>query len=425
MFRPLKCLHGNVYAAPGTAALSWSFDESKLAYIAEKKQLDGQMHWNNPHEKDSDKEYKGKFDYQEDWGEQNVGHVCGQVFVANFEIEKCVAVPGLPENVSIEEVVWAPEGNGMVCTGYDTQNPSRLGLVYCINRKSSLYYVNEKDDNQVGVNITTGDATARCPRFSPDGKHLVYLATGEITTHFTSSALMMISWSNSARELKEAIKLVDVVDEPAQNKFSTNAFNGIYAHALPIRCWQRNVVYFNTFVGSRLVWKFVDIQNGKVGSPAKYIQQDVGMERILDIAHGCILVEVGSPICASSVYLYNTEKEYILIQEQQTSQYIKSWKLDTISPSVPVATEMINGLNHPNVDELNLCLTKTPESDHHYEYIVLLPKGDMPNDGWPLVVDIHGGPHGVTPAMFKLSNEIYCSLGIAVVIVRNSFTHRF
>lgn len=365
---------------------------------------------------------------QQDWGEAYVGQKTGQVFVAYLETGKCVEIANVPHDTSCAEVCWAPNDQGLVFTGYDIKNPSRLGFVHCFNRKSSIYYVTatpkaEQSDEPSFVCLTPLDATARSPRFSPDGKVLAYLTTDEIVTHYTCSKLCTLPWnSNVSDEMgRSRTVLIDVVQEPASadSRIAADDFNGIFSHVLPVRCWSRDSkqIYLNTFVGSRLLWKTVSLADGVARSPPNgYIQEKVATEKLVDFLDGYVLVEVASPKQPSSLYLYlNDSGPAIPLEIRQDSSYIAKWYLEPISPSVKVEEPVVE--KKTPIDLSLLTIIEKPESKSNYEAMLLLPSGKMPDQGWPVVVDIHGGPHSVTPAVYKILNDFYCALGFAIAIV--------
>ena len=86
--------------------------------------------------------------------------------------------------------MWTPDGKGIVFVGYD-HLPERLGLVYCPIRKSRLYHL-VLGQSKMALPLTFEDQAARCPRFSPDGRTLVYLETEVGGPHFRAMRLMKV-----------------------------------------------------------------------------------------------------------------------------------------------------------------------------------------------------------------------------------------
>lgn len=77
--------------------------------------------------------------YRQDWGEALVGKHCPVAVVCNIETEQITVLCGIPENLSVGQVTWAPDG-GIVGVVWEN-NPRRLGLIYCTNRKSFIFHL--------------------------------------------------------------------------------------------------------------------------------------------------------------------------------------------------------------------------------------------------------------------------------------------
>ncbi|CAB4023761.1 acylamino-acid-releasing enzyme-like, partial [Paramuricea clavata] len=66
--------------------------------------------------------------------------------------------------------IWASDGNGVIFCGRDHE-PYRLGLKYCHNRKSGIYYLSL--DGKSCEMLSDGTESVSFPRLSPDGNKLV------------------------------------------------------------------------------------------------------------------------------------------------------------------------------------------------------------------------------------------------------------
>lgn len=231
--------HGKVHEAESLfATLEWSHSESALLYVAEAKQpkrvsfFDGypassdtssnhQLKADSPSESSlslfgadaanskatatSNSKEKpkagGQYRFAEDWGEAMRGKqhtvlalynvdtrhtrllvdVRGDPATADNNGEDAAAsaaavltaLPGVEGPASIGQAVWAPDDSGVVFVAWP-ERPFRLGLTYCQNRASALYFL-ELSSARV-VRLSHPDAAcARSPRFSPDGRTLVWL----------------------------------------------------------------------------------------------------------------------------------------------------------------------------------------------------------------------------------------------------------
>ncbi|GKF66601.1 hypothetical protein Tco_0193118, partial [Tanacetum coccineum] len=99
------------------------------------------------------------------------------------------AVDGIGRSLTVGQVVWAPITKGLhqylVFVGWPSDT-RKLGMKYCSNRPCALYAVrapsfgsetreNTTDDLSV-INLSLDISSAFLPRFTPDGKLLVFLS---------------------------------------------------------------------------------------------------------------------------------------------------------------------------------------------------------------------------------------------------------
>ena len=188
----------------------------------------------------SDPDKGGEYAWRQDWGEQLVGVTEPTIYA--LEAGGLLRMPAV-DGWCFGDGVWAPDGSGIVCVGYATT--PRLGLVYCKNRKSALFYVPYQSPvvDAAGKVATaaawgeparlTREYAARSPRFSPSGNVLVYLALDECVTHNTTHKLATLAWSdavaNAGNGLVTGFVVIDTVDTPA----NAGAFPGLYPGELP------------------------------------------------------------------------------------------------------------------------------------------------------------------------------------------------
>lgn len=456
-FRTPKSAHGAIYLGEREGGLVWSHDETKIAYVAEKKSADSSPFWENVNssakakakqdegddakKEDADKSEEtilpgNKYVQEDDWGEQYVGKKTGLIFVATLATGKVEEVKGVPANLTCADVQFTPGDDGLLFAGTETDSPKRLGIIYCYNRPITLYHLPfDKDDLSKNATATkieiipTDDASKqiasiRSPRFSPDGKKVAFYATRDVSTHNTCSLLGILDW-----ETKEVSTVIDIVDEPEPN-YTANpatAFNGLFTGSLSKKAWSADgkLIFFDTQVGTRFLWKYVDVVSKQISSP-QYVEglHNVGIETVLDRDGDAFLVSVSSPIRPSSVHLVSVDLQTgkykrapIAIEDQKDhAQYIKEWKVLPIPTDVsdtPAASKKL-----PEISEaLNEHLLPSVTSNSDFEATVLLPASDAPADGFPVIIDLHGGPHGNSPAMYRVLYEYFAALGFAVISV--------
>lgn len=79
-----------------------------------------------------------EFIYKQDWGEQLVGKHHPIAVVLDTLSDVITALPGLPDDVSVGQLTWSPDGESIVGVAWNHE-PRRLGLVFCTNRISWIF----------------------------------------------------------------------------------------------------------------------------------------------------------------------------------------------------------------------------------------------------------------------------------------------
>ncbi|OQS07589.1 acylamino-acid-releasing enzyme [Thraustotheca clavata] len=417
VYHTTKELHGNLYTGPTDGSFVWSQDEKFIYYLAERKEKDGKPFWDNANKKptDGDDGLRGtQYDRKPDWGEQNVGKRTSRIFRLDITSGVIDQVAGIPDDLTIAELEIHAHSNTLLFTGIETHR--RLGLIYCYNRPKHVYTL-PLVEGAVATKLveTTACATTRSAKVSPDGSLVAYLGTHDVPTHNTTSFLCVLDWATREQRI-----VIDVVDEPTDNHTAEpeKAFNGLYMNALLPRCWSEDsqFIYFNTEVGARYVWKRVNVTTSGIDSPSYVHGNSTGQEILLDRVNSTALIAVSTPVLPTAVYLVHLDEAFavisrILLDDQAESTQIKSWSIESIP------AQDIPGKEFSKLATSATPLLPTVVSSAPYDAIILLPSTPKPVDGFPVVLDLHGGPHGHSPAMYRAPYEYLCALGYAVVTV--------
>ncbi|RLN53139.1 hypothetical protein BBJ29_008972 [Phytophthora kernoviae] len=442
-FKAPKTLHGQIYLGEREDGIAWSHDEETIAYIAEKKIAESPAFWENVNskkEKKTDSKDESvaalpgaKFEFEDDWGEQYEGKKTASIFLATLATGKIEEVKGVQANLTCADVAFAPGDKELVFAATATDNPKRLGIIYCYNRPIALYHVmlDKKDQSKNVVKkldlVPVDDesktiGTMRSPRFSPDGKQIAFLATRDIATHGTCSFLCVADWAT-----KQTSTVIPIRDEPDESELDvTKAFNGLFTGSLGGNAWSPDgkYIYVVTQVGSRVVWKYVEVATKSLISPEYVEGAGVGVESVVDRKGDYFLVVVSSPTRPSSVFLVFIDPatgKYrappIAIDDQQgVTQYIKRWEVYSIPTSVsdtPAAEKKL-----PDTPaSLKDVLIPSVSSSRDYEATVMLPNVAPTADGYPVILELHGGPHGNSPVMYRSMCNFWAALGFATVTV--------
>lgn len=78
--------------------------------------------------------------FRPDWGEQLEGKHQSVVIVCDTKSETLSVLEGIPDHLSPGQVIWTPDGKGIVGVAWKNE-PPRLGLIYCTNRPSYIFHL--------------------------------------------------------------------------------------------------------------------------------------------------------------------------------------------------------------------------------------------------------------------------------------------
>ncbi|XP_038666652.1 acylamino-acid-releasing enzyme isoform X1 [Scyliorhinus canicula] len=396
--------HGKVYEDDHFGCLVWSHSETHILYVAEKKRPKVESFFTtkpelsvNEDEEDSikpekqEKPVKGdEFVYWEDWGETLVKKTTPVLCVLDIESNNISVLEGIPEHISPGQAFWAPNDTGIIFVGWDHEG-QRLGLAYCSNRKSGLYYVDLTGGNCVQLSSQINAVWS--PRFSPDKCRIVYLE-GEVGgPHNQCSRLCMYDWYT-----KVTSTVVDIVSRP-----NDDGFTGIYCSALAQKCWAMDSqrVLVGTPQRSRKDLLVINITTGIVTSLTA--GSSAGSWTLLAIHQDLMVVTCSSPNCPPSLkvgFLPAAGKEqeitWMALEEAEPLPGIE-WKILTFTPPCEQQNPKLRAMD--------------------FECILLLPGAKREGDSPPLVVWPHGGPHSIFTAEWMLYPVALCRLGFALLLV--------
>ncbi|XP_041347509.1 acylamino-acid-releasing enzyme-like [Gigantopelta aegis] len=393
--------HGEIYENDGEfGSMEWSASEGHLVYIAEKKRPKTESFFEIKEEKedeyktkDEEKPVPGdKYMVHEDWGEQLVGKSVPAVCILDVDSGTVSVMENVPEDVSPGQAVWGPDDAGIVFVGL-AHTPFRLGLKYCYNKRSVVYYLDIQSATCTAISEESGRAV-RSPRFSHDLSKLVYLENPAGGAHGQCSRLQMYDWNTKKTET-----IIDFV-----NSASEDEFPGIFTFTLPPRCWMSDNIHvvFDTCWRSKQVVVVVNTQTKekkqiKVGAHK-------GSSAVADVCDNRIIVVCSAP----------DQPGYLMTGEISADGSVTKWlHLDGEPTTLDGFTWKI--VKHqPTADRVH---KQYPKLD--YDSILFLPAS---SDGHkeskpPLIVFPHGGPHSTHDAEFYLYSAGFTLCGYAVLMV--------
>ncbi|XP_053986715.1 acylamino-acid-releasing enzyme-like isoform X1 [Hylaeus volcanicus] len=386
-------VHGDVYTDSEFASFEWSPDKTKVLYIAEKKlPKSGPFYKQKPlskKEKEEDEVSVGnEYIYKPHWGEQLVGKHRSVIGVLDTITDTISILSGIPDELSPAQVLWT-KNQGVVGVAWKHE-PRHLGLIACTNRLSWIFLLKDGEYKK----LSSDGCAVRCPRISPDGKHLIWLEREAGGPHHNAHRLMHLKLDS---EKLEADVLVDVVHTSISIK-NSKQFYGLYGR-LPRRCWSSDsqYIFLSSPQQNNIRSYIVDTKTKTITE----IQNDQTSLTILDVKNDIIAFSEMSLVEPSVL----TVGKFNL--EVTSSGNIVRSKLST-SALIPGSENiMYECLNHDydNQDEIK-----------HFNFIYFGPKsGD--DKSVPLVIVPHGGPHSNYVNQFILDYFLFVLSGLAVVQV--------
>ncbi|KAI4874556.1 hypothetical protein NFI96_029031 [Prochilodus magdalenae] len=395
--------HGMVYNDAQFACLAWSPCEEKLLYVAEKKRVGPSAQASSSSESRGlvVLEEEDKYVYMEDWGEGLAGKSAPVLCVADLSKGEVTICAGVPSHVSPGQALWAWDGEGLIFVGW-WHEPFRLGLKFCSNRRSALFYIDLKGNC----------GSVQSPRLSPDHLWLVYLQGQVFGPHHQCLSMMLYDIQNRTRSV-----LVDVVRRPEKGLFA-----GVY-DSLPLHCWSSDSeeIYFSSahensesvFAVERRTGRITPVYDCNTVSPG-YInmtthaacltwsraEQEFGSAKLLTVMKDLMVLSCSSPSRPPRLMV-----KFVSAAEDKPWVHLGGtaicerfdWHCMIISPSPEEENHQFSGLS--------------------FGAVLLKPESASKGVKFPLVVLIHGGPHSHFSAEWNVNAAAMTKLGFAVLMV--------
>ncbi|KAI4317929.1 hypothetical protein L6164_025755 [Bauhinia variegata] len=432
-----QSVHGSVYTDGWFEGISWNVDETFIAYVAEEaapaKPTFSDLGYKKGGFTDKDcGSWKGQGDWEEDWGETYTGKRQPALFVVNINSGEVQAVKGINKSLSVGQVVWSPSTDGseqyLVLVGWSSET-RKLGIKYCFNRPCALYAVRSPHHDSKtsepelkssstkdvqAVNLTQTINSAFFPRFSPDGKFLVFLSARTAVdsgAHSATNSLHRIDWPTDMKVFQSA-KVYDVV--PVVTSAEDGCFPGLYCSSILSNPWLSDgcTLIVSSFWHSSEVLLSVNVLSGETLriSPA-----DSNFSwHFLALDGDNIIAVSSSPVDVPQI-------KYGTIMEKTTKN--KSWGWSDISSSIFKCSDKVRSLlsslqfNIMKISVKDVSDSLTKGASKPYEAIFVSSKTKKNDACDPLIVVLHGGPHSVSLSSYSKSLAFLSSLGYSLLIV--------
>jgi len=248
-------VHGNYYTDEHFWSLSWSKDETKIAYIVEEKKSE-----------EDTKGYK-TYTYEEDWGEKNDKRKKPQIALLDL-ITKEVKIIKTDNSVGHVSIT---NDNKLVFVQFNDK--IKYGIIYCNNRYSNACQCDLDGENMEYIIHSTlqyeklpliknyNDSwmpidNVRGLRYDSESNSLYFLSnTVTNYPHDSCSRLFKYDLNNKICTL-----IVDYVEEISDDYSDSvlKGFPGLFLHQLPLKCSQHYLSNNNqkeTFIFLQTDWK--------------------------------------------------------------------------------------------------------------------------------------------------------------------------
>ncbi|KAI4305299.1 hypothetical protein L6164_028672 [Bauhinia variegata] len=433
-FHITQSVHGSVYTDEWFQGISWNKDETFIAYVAEEpspsKPTFNHLGYKKGGSADKDSDsWRAQGDWEDDWGETYAGKGRPALFVININSGEVEAVKGIDQSLSIGQVVWAPSTEGseqyLVFVGWSSET-RKLGIKYCNNRPCALYAVRAphhhgskaKDEHEVHsseesrvLNLTQALSSALFPRFSPDGKFLVFLSARSAVdsgVHWGTNSLHRIDWPTDGK-LYQSTNIYDVI--PVVMCSEDGCFPGLYCLSMHSNPWLSDgcTMIVSSIWYSREVLLSVNVMSGEISHVS--LANSNFSWNLLSLDGNNIVAVSSSPVDLPQI-------KYGTFNEKATESTAWSWS--DISRPIFRCSDKVRSL----LSSLQFNLIKIPIKDASdnqtkgaskpFEAILLSSKTKKSD---PLIVSLHGGPHCASITSFSKSLAFLSSLGYSLLIV--------
>ncbi|CAK8570723.1 unnamed protein product [Lathyrus sativus] len=426
--------HGSVYTDGWFEGISWNSDETLIAYVAEEpspaKPTFNDLGYKKSGSDDKDSSsWKGQGDWEEDWGETYAGKRQPALFVINIASGEVQEVKGIDKSLSVGQVVWAPLSEGsaqyLVFVGWSFET-RKLGIKYCYNRPCSIYVVkaphgsktNENEihstENAQALNLTQTISSAFLPRFSPDGKFLVFLSARSSVdsgAHSATNSLHRIDWPKDIK-FHQSAKVHDVI--PVVLCAEGDGFPGLYFSTILSDPWlsDGHTLVIPSVWHSSQVLLSVNVLSGKV---KRITPADSNFSWSLLTLHGNNIFAVSSsPVDVPQV-------KYGTFVEKEAGNNEWSWS-DVSNPIYKFSEKVSSLLSSLTFSVMKISVkdasqNPTKGSCKPYEAIFVSSKTKKTDTCDPLIAVLHGGPHTVSLSSFSKSQAFLASIGYSLLIV--------
>ncbi|CAG0879625.1 unnamed protein product [Darwinula stevensoni] len=371
-------------------SLVWSHNERKLAYVAEEKFCKSPSFFNQGASESGSQAKKGEGNaWRESWGELLTKTSATVVSVIDTDTDEVLILDWIPESDSPSQIAWAPDDSGIIGVAYK-KHPFRLGVVYCTNRASQIFFASLSDKGY--RYLSHENRSVREPRFSPSGDKLIFLECEVGGPHAQTSTLASVEWSSGKWSC-----LVPLVYE------SSGDFSGVNGNAtlLPLECFSSDGHYLVFNSVHQCAWKIflLDMVTLKLSCISPELDDSyycMGFNYDILVAKVSNLLNPNG--ISAALWQGHLDLKWEVLSEMRRCEPVPTGSSVRMLLSLPASSIFGKG-----------------EEKNFHAILTCLPKsGSMK---YPLVLFPHGGPHSVFTNEFSSHVAMFTACGYAVLLV--------
>ncbi|XP_077282903.1 acylamino-acid-releasing enzyme-like isoform X2 [Arctopsyche grandis] len=395
-------IHGDVYTDSEFGSFNWNNTEDRLIYIAERKLPKSEPFFkrnksNSKEGNDDPTPLKGiEYDYKPEWGEQLVGKHLSSIIMCQLETEAFDVIDWIPDSWCPGQVSWSPNGEAIIGVAWETE-PRRLGLIFCTNRPSFIFSVTL---DKKYVVVSPKGKSVRSPRFSSDGKYLIWLQRDDAGPHHGCHQLVKTSWPLTEEPSIEVV--IDIVDKEISIT-NNETFTGIYAQGFPKRTFADD--------GKRIVFSTPQRTENRSYVVNLDTRQIVD---ISDVSTPCstVVLDVYQDIILAARSSLTTPAQLVIgkLPSVGNEKAIKWTVIDDNSALVPEA------ISSSDVDYMELIHENVSDVINDFS-VLYFGNSKSSSEKAPFIIYPHGGPHSSFVNSFSMDTALLRMLGFSVVLV--------
>jgi len=386
--------HGDVYTDDTFSSLQWSPNCRKIVYVAERKKeksssyFDQECHNISSGKEGMEKKSKGQeFVYEEDWGEQETNLCSPVIAVVDIIKESLEVLDAVPSYLSPGQAIWA-SNECVIFVGW-WNDPFKLGVVYCHNRRSAIFQLMLNCSERKCTQLSNDCCSVHSPSVSPDYSKLIFLEREEGGPHEGCKRLMMydMTLKSKCSVVYDMIEIASDLEIP------------LYTMSINEHSWlpTGDFVLLDTIFQCSKIIVMIELKTGK---STKLTSED-GVWSLQDIYSNVIFATFSSPTTPSTLMVGE------LVNGNQVSwRQVKSQGTSTVHSSLKDALTWTR-----------FCL---PSLDLEKSVVMesILVRPILPTSTkQPLIIWPHGGPHSCAVASFSSYTASFALIGCAILLV--------